>query len=593
MKFGGSSLESAGAIEQAASIVKGQLDRKPVVVVSAMGNTTDRLLDAARAAARGNSYSAGQQTEALRRLHGNATRGILGQRAEPFLRDSITPMFRELQVLLAELSDGRQFTPEIQDQVLSYGERISSLIVAEAFRHLGINAAQVDARKVIVTGDQFTHATPWYWDTYARLRRTVGLLARDRVVVMGGFIGATSGGLTTTLGRGGSDLTASLVGAGISADEIQIWTDVDGMLSCDPRLLAGGCLLREISYREAQEMARFGAKVLHPASVAPALRQRIPIVIRNSRRPEGEGTRVVSQVQTTPGTVRCLTSKAGVAVVHLRVKNQGMLSSITDGLADLFAREHKTVDLIQAHEHGISFAVENWPGLSDLLRKVDESVEIAVEEDRAGIWLVGEGIAHLGNGNAASTLARAQAALQITDVRLTAQGSSSLALGFAIPAADLQPAMEALHREFFAAPDRSIFAVREGAPVRASQTAPLGAALSPPCSGRPRPRSNQLPARRVLSSGNACISPTARATTKCSIAAADRAACACLPFRWASGTISAAWTPWRTCAPCCAAHSIWALRISTWPTTTDPRRDRPRRISAGLCARTWAPGAMS
>jgi aspartate kinase len=329
------------------------------------------------------------------------------------------------------------------------------LIVAESFRHLGIHAAQVDARKIIATDDQFTHAAPLPWDTFARLRRTVALLAHDRVVVMGGFIGSTPSGATTTLGRGGSDLTASLVGAGISADEIQIWTDVDGMLNCDPRILAGGSRLREISYQEAQEMARCGAKVLHPASVAPAVRQKIPIVIRNSRRPHVEGTRVVSTVQSAPGIVKCLTSKAGMAVVHLRVKNRGLLSSVTDGLANLFDREHVAVDLIQAQEQGISFAVENWPGLSEVLRKVDQGVDITVEEDRAAIWLVGEGIAHV--DNAASTLGRARGALQVTDVRLTSQGSSSLSLGLVIPEADLQAAMEALYREFFAAPDGELF----------------------------------------------------------------------------------------------------------------------------------------
>jgi aspartate kinase len=465
MKFGGSSLESANAILRAGSLVQEQLHRKPVVVVSAMGKTTDLLLDAARHAARGNSYSAGRQIEALRRSHFHETREALGQRAEPFLRDSIAPLLRDLQVLLVELSEGRTFTPEIQDQVLSFGERLSSLIVAEAFRHMGLPAAQVDARKVIVTNGEFTRATPWYWDTYARLRRTVGLLARDRVVVMGGFMGATREGVTTTLGRGGSDLTAALVGAGISADEIQVWTDVDGMLSCDPRTLSGGFRIREISYQEAQEMARFGAQVLQPASIAPALRQRIPIVIRNSRRPEVEGTRVVSNVQTAPGIVKCVTSKAGMAVVHLRVANPGTLSSITDGLAELFAQEHISVDPIQAREQGISFAVENWRGLSAVLRKVDESVDITVEEDRAAIWLVGGGIG-------ASALARASIALRNIDVRLTSQGSSSLSLGFAIREADLQPAMEALHREFFAAPDRDVFAVPELAPSRAGQFTP-------------------------------------------------------------------------------------------------------------------------
>jgi aspartate kinase len=464
MKFGGSSLESPGAIQQATSIIERHLNQNPVVVVSAMGKTTDRLLEAARSAARGNSYAAWQHTEALRRTHSNATRGVLGQRAEPFLRDSVTPLFRELQELLVELSEGRSFTPEIQDQVLSYGERISSLIMAESLRHAGIHAAQVDARRVIVTDDQFTHATPLYWDTYARLRRTVALVARDRVVVMGGFIGSTAKGVTTTLGRGGSDLTASLVGAGISADEIQIWTDVDGILTCDPRVLAGGWTMREIGYEEAHEMARCGAKVLCPTSVEPALRQRIPIVIRNSRRPEVQGTRVVSKAQSAPGIVKCLTSKAGMSVVHLRVRNRGMLSSITDGLADLFAREHVSVDLIQAREQGISFAVSDWPGLSEVLRKVDESVEIAVEQDRAAIWLVGEGIA---SGEA--TLRRALGALSATDVRLTSQGSSSLSVGIVVPELDLRLAVEALHNEFFATPDLEVFAAPEFAPLGARQ----------------------------------------------------------------------------------------------------------------------------
>jgi len=472
MKFGGSSLESARAIRQAALIVKEHLDRKPVVVVSAIGKTTDRLLEAFHYAMRGNWYSARQHVEALRRMHCNETRGLLGPRSEPFLRDSIAPLFRELQEIFTESSEGPAFTPQVQDRVLSYGERLSSLIVAEAFRHAGIHAAQVDARKIIVTGEQFTNAAPLYWETYTRLRRTVALLTNDRVVVMGGFIGATIHGATTTLGRGGSDLTASLVGAGLAADEIQIWTDVDGMLSCDPRVLAGGYRLREISYEEAREMARLGAEVLQPASVEPALRQRIPIVIRNSRRPEVEGTRVISKVQTAPGMVKCLTCKPGMAVVHLRVKNRGMLSSITDGLADLFAREHIAVDLIQAHERGISFAVENWAGLSEILRKVDETVDITVEEERAAIWLVGEGLDH-----GTSTLARCLAALRTTDVRLTAQGSASLSLGFAIREEALPAAMDALHREFFACPDPTVFAVPESrrvADLQAVQDGPMG-----------------------------------------------------------------------------------------------------------------------
>jgi aspartate kinase len=460
MKFGGSSLESAAAIQQAAAIVKDHLHRYPVVVVSAIGKTTDRLLQAAQCAARGNSYSAGQHLEALRRMHFQETRGLLGPRAEPFLRDSIAPMVRDLHCLLIELSEGRTFTPQVQDEVLSYGERLSSLIVAEAFRHTGINAAQVDARKLVITDNHFTQADPQRWESYARLRRSVALVARDRVVVMGGFIGSTYSGLTTTLGRGGSDLTASLVGAGISAEEIQIWSDVDGMLTCDPRLMSGGLRLREISYREAQEMARLGAKVLCSTSIAPAVRQRIPIVIRNSSRPQIDGTRVVSKVQSAPGLVKSLNSKSGLAVVHLRVTNSGILSSLTDGLADLFAREQVAVEMIQAHADGISFAVRNWPGLPAVLRQVDPSVRIEVQEDSCAIWLVGEGVAQ-----AEGISARARSALRATELRLTAQGSSSVSLGFAIPEADLLASLGALHGEFFAVPDQTVFAPAEVVPA--------------------------------------------------------------------------------------------------------------------------------
>jgi len=447
-------LESASAMRQAAAIVREHLPHHPVVVVSAIGTTTDRLLNAAQQAVRGDSYFSGQHLEALRRMHFQETRAVLGTRAEPFLRDCVAPLFQELTNLAGQITEGRTCTPQVQDELLSYGERLSTLIVAEVFRHAGINAAPVDARKLIITDDQFTHAAPQRWETYARLRRSVGLLARDRVIVMGGFIGSTYGGSTTTLGRGGSDLTSTLVGAGLSADEIQIWSDVDGMLTCDPRVFGGGLRLREITYREAQEMADRGAKVLAPESIAPAIRQRIPIVIRNSRRPHLEGTRIVAHTGSAPGTAKSLNSKAGMTVVHLRARDQGILSSLTDGLSDLFKQAKVAVEVVEARKHGITFAVRSWPGLPEILRQVDQSVQIEVEEDRAAIWLVGEGVAQ---GD--ETLARADSILRSANVRVTSHGSSPMSLGFTVPEADLHKALAELHQGFFTEPDPTVFAV--------------------------------------------------------------------------------------------------------------------------------------
>ena len=456
MKFGGSSLESASAIERVASIVKSHLERRPVVVVSAMGRTTNGLVAAADHASRGNAYLAWRQLGELQNSHMQETRRLLRGQAQRFIDQSVKPKFHDLHMLLARLAEGDlQLTPELNDEVLSYGERLSSEIVAAAFHCLGVRTAHLDAREFLLTDNQFTHATPLYWETYAKLRRTIPYLAEGTVAVMGGFIGATEEGVTTTLGRGGSDLTASIVGAGICADEIQIWTDVDGMLTCDPRVLDVGHRVRSISYREAEEMARLGAKVLHPATVAPAIRQRIPITIRNTRRPEIEGTQIVAKASGPNGTVKSIAGKTGMTVVHLDVRHVGGLPSITEGLGSLFERYNIAVELVQARQTGVSFTIENSAVLSELLRKVDQSVQVRVEEERAVISLVGDGV-----GSVPAVMSRAVIALKAIDVRMHAQGSSLSTVCFAVPENEVRRSVESLHREFFATLDPEVFAGR-------------------------------------------------------------------------------------------------------------------------------------
>ena len=295
MKFGGSSVESAAAIERVASIVRARAELHPVVVVSAMGKTTNRLLAIAAAAIGGSRPEYLMQLHDLRDYHSREARQVvpLDQRAE--LDRALDEHFQELTELVKGLAVLGELTPRSVDAISSYGERLSSYIVALAFRHFGMETAHVDARRVIVTDDRHTQAAPLYAETYAKLRETIPPLAAERVVVMGGFIAATAHGVTTTLGRGGSDFTASIVGAGIGAEEIQIWTDVDGMLTADPTILPGGHRVKTISFAEAAELAYFGAKVLHPATVVPAMERNIPVLILNSRRPQVAGTRIVAE----------------------------------------------------------------------------------------------------------------------------------------------------------------------------------------------------------------------------------------------------------------------------------------------------------
>jgi aspartate kinase len=453
MKFGGSSVASATAIEWVAGIVKSRLADQPVVVVSAMGKTTDRLEEAVQHAARGSSYSAWCLFEELRRYHFQEARRLLGPSATGLLEKRIAPKFRDLHGLLIDLEEGRILTPGLKDVVLSYGEQLSSELVAAAFERSGMKTTHVNACDVIITDDRFTHATPLYWETYAKLRRTVAISARDSVVVMGGFIGATRDGRVTTLGRGGSNLTASLVGAGISANEIQIWTDVDGVLSCDPRVLHGGYRLRSLDYDEALEVARLGAKVLHPQTAAPAMRQGIPIVIRNSRHPGLEGTTVGPQATHTNGVVKSIACLMNVAVVHLFARPAGILRSISDGLSDLFERNQVRIHGVEAHDDGVRLAVDNLLQVAEVLRNLDSSIATAVEEDSVLVSLVGAGIR-----SAASVMERARAALGQVNIRMTSQGCSQTSISFAVPKLEVAILVERLHREFFREPDSEIFA---------------------------------------------------------------------------------------------------------------------------------------
>ncbi len=262
MKFGGSSLESAKAIQRVASIVRTQVDLHPTVVVSAMGNTTDQLLAVTQFSASGNQRAAWREFFLLKQLHIQESARLVSPAQAILIGQEICRQFEELQQVLMEVTAAGILPPGLSDALLSFGERLSSLILTASLRHAGIDATHLDARSVIVTDCEHGRAAPLFIETNALVRRKI---SERQITVMRGFIGATEDGVTTTLGRGGSDYTASIVGAAIGADEIQIWTDVDGMLTCDPRIVPEAHCLRSISYGEAEELARSATReILRP-----------------------------------------------------------------------------------------------------------------------------------------------------------------------------------------------------------------------------------------------------------------------------------------------------------------------------------------
>jgi aspartate kinase len=442
MKFGGTSVESAEAIERVAGIVKSRLDRKPVVVVSAMGKTTNRLLKIANLAVSGQRDAALGELIALRDYH----------LRESGMERTVDEHFQELSELVKGLAVLGELTPRAIDAISSFGERLSSLIVTNIFKHQGLNAVHLDSRKVIVTDHRHTQAVPLLEQTYAKLAAAVPPLAKQHVVVMGGFIGATEDGAASTLGRGGSDFTASIVGAGIGAEEIQIWTDVDGMLTADPNMVPGAHRVRVISFTEAAELAYFGAKVLHPATVMPAIDRNIPVMILNSRRPQVEGTRIQSQPVPSKNVIKSIACKAKVIVLNIRSTRMFMAHGFMRRIFEVFDRYETSVDMVATSEVSVSLTLDQPERVDAIVRDLREFSEVSVDENDAIICIVGDNIRYT-----PGVAARVFKALEKINVRMLSQGASALNIGFVVAGLDLPAAVQALHTEFFSELDPAVF----------------------------------------------------------------------------------------------------------------------------------------
>jgi aspartate kinase len=452
MKFGGTSVESASAIERVAGIVKARLDRRPIVVVSAMGKTTNKLLAIAAAAIDGKREDYIRQLHDLRDFHSREARRVVPLEDRAGLDRFLDEHFQELTELVKGLAVLGELTPRSIDAISSYGERLSSYIVTVAFRHFGMPATHLDSRDVIVTDRRHTQAAPLFPRTYQQLAATIPPLTERGVVVMGGFIAATEDGVTTTLGRGGSDFTASIVGAGIGAEEIQIWTDVDGMLTADPTILPGGHRVKTLSFAEAAELAYFGAKVLHPATVVPAVEKDIPVLILNSRRPEVDGTRIVSARVHCGNDVKSIACKRKIALVNIHSTRMLMAHGFLHKIFEVFDRYETPVDMVATSEVSVSLTIDNVTRLDEILADLRQFAEVEIERDQTIVCLVGENIRHT-----PGVARRVFNALDGINIRMISQGASLLNISFVVAEADLTRTVAALHDEFFAELDPAVF----------------------------------------------------------------------------------------------------------------------------------------
>jgi aspartate kinase len=457
MKFGGTSVEDSTAILRTASIVAGRLRKQlnPIVVVSAMSKVTDTLLAAAAAAGRNQRQEALKLSDTLRTRHLNTAAELV---TDPdrltSLQLNIHHDFDSLDDLLRGISAVGELTPRTEDNVVSVGERLSSVIVAAAFAEQGIFSAHVDARTVILTDAHYGKAAPNERAIEAALTSQVlPLVDLGRVPVMGGFIGSCDG-ITTTLGRGGSDYTAALIGGALHAGGIEIWTDVNGIMTTDPRIVPEALRVKTISFEEAAELAYFGAKVLHPATILPAVQKNIPVYVLNSRNAENEGTKITAMPPSCASPFKSIAAKKQLTIIDIVASRMLLAHGFLAQVFNIFDKHGCAIDMVATSEISVSVTVDSRAALPAISADLSKLADVKYEGNKALICLVGEDIRGI-----SGISGQVFSAISHINVRMISQGASEINMSFMVNEEDVEEAIRSLHKKFFAAPDPAIFDV--------------------------------------------------------------------------------------------------------------------------------------
>ncbi len=451
MKFGGTSVQDAAAICNVANIVLRERERFPLVVVSACAGVTNALLGIARKSAEGNLQEALAAVAALRQRHfaiaGELFKDGRRQSSRELAQETIDRDCRELEKLAQSLAVLKELTPRTLDQCAAFGEHWSSLLLTHEFLQRGCEACVADARAVLITGNEFTRATPLFDLIDAKAKEIfLPLLQQRKLVVTQGFIGATPDGLTTTIGRGGSDYSATIFGAALEVKEIQIWTDVDGVLTADPSILPEARRIKQMTFNEAAELAYFGAKVLHPSTILPAIQKNIPVRVLNSKRPDGRGTLITSAAASSQCIVKSIAYKERITVIAVQSTRMLMAHGFLARLFEIFAAHQKSIDVIATSEVGVSLTIDNADNLDAILAELRQFADVRVERDKAVFCVVGENMK-----STRGVAARVFAALDRAgvNVELISHGGSEINLTFVITEAQIAAAVKCLHDEFF------------------------------------------------------------------------------------------------------------------------------------------------
>lgn len=445
MKFGGTSVANFEAITRTIFIIGGKLDQKPVVVVSALSKVTDLLYRISDAAASRNVTETKELLSQLRQRHVDLAAELL---AQSMMKDEAIAKVNALCDALESIAMAVCSLGELSDRnkaiIISNGEYLSSTIIAYAMNSKGIRTKWVDARGMMVTNNSYLKAEP---DMAAIVEKVPGVVAdayegMDAIITQG-FVGVTRDGEPTVLGRGGSDYSASLIGMAVDAERIEIWTDVDGVRTADPRSVKNTKYLEKISFEEAAEMAHFGAKVLHPLTIEPAVKKNIPIYVLNSMNPSGKGTAILRNELIEDG-VKSVSFKENIKVINIFSTRMINTSGFLRRVFEIFSESKVSVDLISTSEANISVTVDASQNIDPVVAELSEFADVIVDDDKSQVSVIGKNIVRL-NGMLKKTFTP----LKKCNVYMISQGASFVNISFVVDREELSEVVQDLHDHLF------------------------------------------------------------------------------------------------------------------------------------------------
>jgi len=448
MKFGGTSNEDAAAMSNVVRIVKAHIREHPIVVISAIARATNELEQTARLAEQGSEEEAARLVTHLFERHNAIIDNLVKSRA---VAEELEGVFYNhlagIKALVKGIAILHELTPRTKDAICSYGERLSSRIIAASLLEQGVDAVWVDAKEFMITDDNFGRAQPLTDLVTERLEHHVRPLLNDgRTPVTQGFIGVTQSGAYTTMGRESSDYSASIIGAAMSADRVQIWTDVDGILTADPRVVPSTRKLNRMTFEEAFELSYFGAKVLHPSTMLPVLDKKIPVEILNSKREQGAGTRidVPKSDDTHLPPIKSIAHKRNLVIVTITPTKRLGQYLFWESIFSVLTEAGVVVGSSATSEYSIAFTVDKTADIAAVRHRLEQFGSVAISEGKASLCLVGAGVR-----GAAGIAGRIFGVLADLKVYMISYGASAMNLTLILDEEKIGDALNRLHREFF------------------------------------------------------------------------------------------------------------------------------------------------